>query len=153
MTRRHKNWQQRLNDVVREHRNSPFDFKTLNCLFWAFKGIKAVIDVDNMPDYDGRSENIKVGKRALQLVDGCDTVQEVLIKRLGQELQPIAFARPGDLVFINPDNDIFNINEDMRLFGPLPGICYGNGLTSLFLGETELRELPTIRLDSALWVS
>jgi hypothetical protein len=152
-TRRHKDWQQRLSDVVREHQEKPFDFKTLNCLFWAFKGIKAVIDYDNMPDYDGRSNSILDGKRALKQVDDCDTVQEVLAKRLGQELQHIAFARPGDIVFLNDKLGDFDVQQELKLFGPTPGICYGNGMNSLFLGETGLVELPTIRLDNTLWVS
>jgi len=153
MTRRHVNWQQRLSDVVREHREQPFDFETLNCLFWAFKGIEAVIDIDFMADYAGKSETLLMGKKALKEVDGCETVQEVLIKKLGGELQPIAFARPGDIVFLNESIYGFHIQQELRIFGPTPGICYANGMNSLFLGETGLVEAPTIELDSALWVS
>ena len=153
MTRRHVNWQQRLSDVVREHREQPFDFKTLNCLFWAFKGIEAVIDIDFMPDYEGKSETVLTGKKALKEIDGCNTVQEVLIKKLGGELQPIAFARPGDIVFLNGQLDNFYVQQELVLFGPTPGICYATGMNSLFLGETGLVEAPTIGLDSALWVS
>jgi hypothetical protein len=149
---RHKNWQNRLSELINTHKEQPFDFSNLNCLFWAFKGIEAIKDVNFMPDYEGKATSVTAGKRALKQIDGVKTVQECLMKRLEQtELQHIAFARPGDIVFIDEQIGNLSIQQELKVFGPTPGICYG--LMSYFLGETSLVEVPTIRVDSALWVS
>ena len=148
---RHSNWQFRLTELISSHKDEQFNFETLNCLFWAFKGITAVTDVDHLPEYKDKAISAKIGKRALKDIDKVATVQECLMKRLDQtELLPIALARPGDIVFIDDNVGGLSIQQELKLFGPTPGICYGT--VSYFLGEKELIAVPTIRLDNTLWV-
>jgi hypothetical protein len=148
---RHDDWSTRLSQYIDAMREEPFDFARHNCLFFAFGAIKAVNDLDLYPLYAGKAENVKVGKRALKEVDGVDTVEACLQKHLNQEFQPPAFARIGDIVFITNDNALVQLATDIKLFGPIPGICYG--ANSFFLGEHELIELPTLTADKTLWVS
>ena len=148
---RHIDWQNRLTDYINDIRDLPFAFSEHNCLFMAFGAIKAVNELDLMPLYVDRATNEIAGARALREVDGVATCQDCLLKHLGGELQPIAFARPGDIVFITEEHDNYKLIEDMRLFGPVPGICYG--VNSFFLSEDGLFEIPTMKANEALWVS
>jgi hypothetical protein len=147
---RHIDWQIRLSEYLTKVRSEPFVFETHNCLFHVFNGIKAVNDLDLMPLYEGRATSEKAGALALRHVDGVDSVEAVLLKHLGGEFQPTAFARPGDIVFIEDYNSEYEIYSD-TLFGPVPGICYG--MTSFFLGENGVIEIPTSLTDKTLWVS
>jgi hypothetical protein len=74
----------------------------------------------------------------LKKVDGVEQPVDLFIKHLG-ELQPIGFARPGDLVF----------KDDAQ--GMVPGVCIG--ARSVFVGENGLEEVGTIELSGAIWVS
>lgn len=148
---RNENWQTQLSEYLDGVRNTPFDFPSHNCMLFAFGAIEAVNDISLRPLYEGKLANEIAGARALRTVDDCGTVQEVLLKHLGGELQPIAFARPGDIVFIKSANEFITNLDGMKMFGPLPGVCYGS--SSFFLGEDGIAEVPTLMLDEAIWVS
>lgn len=148
---RHEDWQTRLSAFLDENRYRQFAFENHNCLFFSFGGIYAVTEKDLMPLYEGRASSPKAGALALRKVDGVDTVAGALAKHLRQDFQSVAFARPGDLVFIENENPAFDLAADLKLFGPTPGICYG--YTSFFLGTEGLVEVPTMMADKMLWVS
>lgn len=143
-------WQSNLTNLINDNRNKPFDFPTYNCLLWAMAGIKAVTGKDLAKAYIGKIPNEKAGALALRHNDNVKTSEELLSKYLGQ-FQAIAFARLGDIVFLSPTNGEYELPADLKLFGPVPGICYGT--LSYFLGEQGLVEIPTLQLDKALWVS
>lgn len=148
---RHEDWQTRLSAYLEEMRNVPFDFPNHNCMLLGFGAVKAVTELDLAPNYVGKLSSEQAGALALRKVDNVKTVEEVFLKHLGGEFQPIAFARPGDLVFISDNNTQFELPLSIRLFGPVPGICYG--ITSFFAGEDGLIEFPTLMADKTLWVS
>lgn len=144
-------WQDRLTSVINEWRDKPFDFQTSNCLFLAFAAIRAVNGINILHEYEKHASSERSGALALRKIDNVKTCQELLLKRLGGELQPIAFARIGDIVFIDENKFDIQIQEDLKMFGPIPGICYG--YISYFVGKNGLVDIPTLQLDSALWVS
>lgn len=149
---RHENWQTRLTDIIHSREQEPFDFPTFNCLTLAMDGIEAVTGEDYFKAYRGKYKTETQAKRLLKNVDNVKTSQELIVLKLGNPaLQPVAFARLGDIVFIDEASEELGDVADVKLFGPIPGICYG--ANSYFVGEHGLVQLSTLRLSSAIWVS
>lgn len=148
---RHDDWQNRLAELIDNKRNEPFDFATHNCLMWAFDAIKAVNDQDLSKPYRGKYKTEKQAAALLRKIDNVKTSQELLLLKLKQDIQPIAFARIGDIVLFEPGDDDFEMPTDTKLFGPIPGVC--SGVLSYFVGFDNLLEIETLRLSGAIWVS
>lgn len=144
------NWQSNLSGLIEAKRAEAFDFPNWNCLMWAFAGIEAVTGRDLGEAYRGKYANEKAAARLLRKVDGVKTSQELLEKHLG-ETRPVAFARHGDIVLVDPAGTGLELPQDVELFGPVPGICYG--AVSFFVGETGLVPVETLRLGQVIWVS
>ena len=149
--KRHDDWQTRLSAYLEKMRYEPFDFPNHNCMLFGMGGVEAVTGEDLAAPYVGKLTSETAGALAIRRIDDVETVEQVFLKHLGGDFQPVGFARPGDLVFIEDSNDEFEIPASIRLFGPVPGICYG--MTSFFTGENGLVEFPTLMADKALWVS
>lgn len=145
------NWQSNLSQLIRDKRASPFDFAKWNCLMWAFADIIAVTGIDHGLDYRNMYSTEKGALKLLRKVDGVKTPQQLLMFKLGQELQHIGLARHGDIVFVEPEQVGLGLLCDMTTFGPVPGVCYGQ--LSYFLGQDGLVEFETLRLSGAIWVS
>ncbi len=148
---RHEDWQTRLSEYLTDELHTSYDFPNHNCMLFAFGAVKAVIDLDLRPLYEGKLASETIAALALRKVDNVETVEDVFIKHLGGEFQASGFARPGDLVFITEDNSDYELPINIRLFGPVPGVCYG--INSFFLGAAGLIEIPTVQTDKSLWVS
>lgn len=144
------NWQNNLSSLVEAKRSVAFDFPNWNCLMWAASAIEAVKGQDILAAYHGKYKDEKAAARLLRKLDKVSTSQELLEKHLG-EPKPVAFARHGDIVLVNPAETGLELPADIELFGPVPGVCYG--AISYFVGETGLVEVETLRLGQALWVS
>lgn len=144
------NWQNNLSSIINERREVGFDFAHMNCMFWVADVVKAITGDDFLAAYRGKFKTEKGAAKLLRKLDGVDTSQELLIKRFGP-LQPISFARMGDIVLVKPDETELDLPADLELFGPVPGICYGTA--SYFLGYDGLVEFETLRLGQAIWVS
>ncbi len=144
------NWQSNLSSLIEAKRNEPFDFPNHNCLMWAFSGIKAVTGKDLSLPYRGKYKDEKAAALLLRRVDNVETSKQLLVKKLGK-VRPIAFARHGDIVLVDAKRAGLELPADIRLFGPVPGICYGS--ISYFVGETGLVQVETLRLGQTIWVS
>lgn len=144
-------WQTNLTALITERRETPFDFPKWNCLMWAFDGIKAVTDEDYGQAYRGKYQDEMSALRLLRRVDNVKTPQELLRLKLGTKLKPVAFARHGDIVFLNQSKIDLDLLVSLKAFGPVPGICYGQ--LSYFVGQEGLVEVETLRLSKTLWVS
>lgn len=147
---RNDNWQDNLSALIQEKRQEPFNFTNHNCLLWAFDCVKAVNDLDLSLPYRDNFTDEKSAALLLRRTDKVKTSQELLVKKLG-ELRPISFARPGDIVFVNPKSAGIELPTDFKLFGPVPGVCYGQ--TSYFVGELGLVQAETLLLGETIWVS
>ncbi len=145
------NWQNNLSSLIEQKRNIPFDFPTWNCLMWAGKGIEAVSGNNPVVHHNGKYKTEKAAATFLRKTDKVNTTQALLEKHLKTKAQPIAFARMGDIVLVNPDTIELDLPADIKLFGPVPGVCYGS--ISFFLGEDGLVEVNTFLLGQAIWVS
>lgn len=143
-------WQTNLSRLIEDKRAEPFAFPTWNCLMWAFAGIEAVTGRDLGLPYRGKYKDERSAAKLLRKVDQVKTSQELLEKHLG-EARAVAFARPGDIVLVNPADTGLELPADIELFGLVPGICYGE--TSFYVGETGLIQVETLRLGQAIWVS
>lgn len=144
------NWQNNLSGLIEAKRAEPFDFPSWNCLMWAFAGIEAVTGKDLGLPYRLKYRTERQAAKLLRTVDGVKTSQELLEKHFG-EARPVAFARAGDIVLVDPTETGLDLPADIDLFGPVPGICYGP--ISYFVGEVGLVEVETLRLGQAIWVS
>lgn len=144
------NWQNNLSELINAKREQPFDFPTWNCLMWAASAIEAVTGEDILAAYHGKYKTEKAAATLLRKLDGVKTSQALLEKHLG-EPQPVAFARAGDIVIVDPTDTGLELPADIELFGPVPGVCYGS--ISYFVGELGLVEVDTLQLGQALWVS
>lgn len=145
------NWQNNLSSLIEQKRKEPFDFPTWNCLTWAAFAIKAVRGDDILAKYHGKYKTEKGAASLLRKIDKVTSSQALLEKHLG-EPRPVAFARMGDIVLLeNPDELHLELPADVKLFGPVPGVCYGQ--FSFFVGEFGLVEVNTMLLGQALWVS
>lgn len=144
------NWQNNLSSLIESKRNEPFDFPTWNCLEWAAAGIIAINGQDILEKYRGRYKTEKGAAKLLRQIDKVTTSEDLLCKYLSDP-KPVAFARMGDIVLVNPDDTELELPADTELFGPVPGICYGP--VSFFVGENGLVSVDTFRLGRALWVS
>lgn len=140
---RHENWQSRLSALIESRRHTPREYGTLDCLLWAFEAIEAVYDLDFSQPYRGKYKTAKGGLKTLRKVGKVDTPQAALEKVLG-ERKPIAFAMIGDIVFADPDDLYLEVEPGAKIFGLVPGVCYG--LTSAFVGETGLVFVETLKL-------
>jgi hypothetical protein len=143
-------WQNNLAELIEAKRHEPFDFPTHNCLVWASQAIVAVRGDDILAEYHGKYSTERAAATLLRKLDNVTTSQALLEKHLG-ELRPVAFARPGDIVLVDPVETELGLPADIELFGPVPGVC--NGVISYFVGELGLVEIETLRLGQALWVS
>jgi len=144
------NWQNNLSALIEDKRAEAFDFPSWNCLMWAFASIEAVTGRDLGVKYRGKYKNELGASRLLKRVDDVTTSQALLEKYLG-EPRPVAFARHGDIVLVDPVGTGLELPSDIELFGPVPGVCYG--ATSFFVGEFGLVQVETLRLGQAIWVS
>lgn len=148
---RHLDWQNRLSMIIHARREVVFDFPNWNCLMWAADTIIACRGDDILVEYRGKYKDEKAAARLLRKLDNVRTSKALLEKKLGSEPKPIAFARPGDIVLVDPAGTDLNLPIDIELFGPVPGVCYGP--ISYFVGEQGLVEMPTLTLGQTLWVS
>lgn len=144
------NWQNNLSALIEAKRNEPFIFKTHNCLLWVLSAVEACTGKDLAEPYRGNYTTEKSAARLLRKIDKADSCLAMLQKHLG-ELKPIAFARAGDIVILDPSKSDLELPTDTNLFGLVPGVCYG--VVSYFVGEHGLIEYETLRLEGALWVS
>ncbi len=144
------NWQSNLSALIEDKRNEPFAFPTHNCLMWAFSAIEAVTGQDLSLSYRGKYKDEKTAALLLRKVDDVKTSKALLIKKLGKA-RPIAFARHGDIVLVDAKFAKLELPGDFRLFGPVPGVCYGS--VSYFVGELGLVQVDTLRLGQTIWVS
>src|SRR5690348_3444564 len=133
---RHDNWQTRLSDYLREVETKQFDFPTWNCAFFAAGAIEAQTEEDILSAIRGKFKNEAGAAKQLNKIYGVKTVQELFKQKLDVPLKSIAYARPGDIVFASGDKLDFDLPVDTKLFGPVPGLCYGQ--QSYFLGEHGL---------------
>ena len=144
------NWQNELSSFIEEKRHVAFDFATWNCMFFVLGGIEAVTGIDYAAAYKGKFKTEKGAARLLRRIDNVANSKEFLEKHFG-EAKPIAFARHGDIVLVNPDEAGLQLPTDIELFGVVPGLCYGS--VSYFLGEFGLVQVDTLRLGQTIWVS
>lgn len=144
------NWQNNLTALIEDKRHELFDFPTWNCLEWAAAAVKAVNGQDILKQYRGKYTSEKSAALLLRKIDDVKTSEELLCKYLG-EAQPIGFARMGDIVLANPTDAELELPADVRLFGPVPGVCYGP--ISFFVGQHSLISVPTLSLGKSIWVS
>jgi hypothetical protein len=144
------NWQTELSDFIREVETKPFDFPTWNCALFAADAVKAQTGLDLLADIRGKYSNELGASKQLQSIYNLNTVQELFKKQLDMPLKSIAFARVGDIVFVSKGID-FDLPIDMKMFGPVPGLCYGQ--QSYFVGKDGLIKVETLSLGSTLWVS
>ena len=141
------NWQTNLSQLIESKRQEPFNFPTWNCLLWALESIKAVTGNDYSLEFGGTYTN-ELGAAKLFKKQNLAGSQEFLEKHLNNQAKPIAFARQGDIVFTD---NVELMPTDIKLFGFVPGVCYG--AVSFFVGEFGLIQLETLQLGSAIWVS
>lgn len=147
---RHDNWQTQLSELIESKRSEPFAFGTFDCSLWAMLAVEAVNGLNMYERYIGKYSTPTGALKKLRQVDQVKQPIELFQKYLGDS-QPIAFAKKGDIVFTsNPSLDI-ELPTDFDLFGPVPGVCYGQN--SIFVGEHGLLEINTLQLDCCLWVS
>lgn len=144
------NWQNNLHGLIEEHRHTPFDFATWNCAFWVSACNEAVVGFDPTAEYKGKFKTEKQAAVLLRKLDKVSTTQELFEKRFS-EARPIAFAKMGDIVLVDPAAALLDLPADVDLFGAVPGICYGQ--LSYFVGEHGLIEVETLKLGQAIWVS
>lgn len=144
------NWQTLLNEVLTNASNVKFDFETHNCLFFSLKAIDAQTDRKLFARYKNAASSPQNAAKNIRKMDNVKTCQELLAKQLGQEINHIALARPGDIVFLNEEREDMLVTQT-DLFGPTPGVC--NGALSYFVGENGLVAVETLSLDNVLWVS
>ena len=144
------NWQNNLSGLIEERRNKPFNFIDSNCLLWAFDAIEAVTGNDLFSDYRGKYKSEMQASLLLRKTDDVKTSEQLLVKKLGKT-RKISFARQGDIVFVNPKNIDLFLPADIKLFGLVPGVCYGS--TSFFVGEFGLVQVQTLMLGKTIWVS
>ena len=143
-------WQNKLTEVIYEARGKAFDFSNHNCLFFALKAIDAQTERSLFEQYKDAASSPEAAAKFIRKNDKVKTCQEVILKHLKRDLQPIALAKPGDIVFLNSEREDIPVTQ-VDLFGPTPGVCYG--IVSYFLGEHDLVEIPTLKLDCSVWVS
>ena len=144
------NWQNNLSAFIEEKRNIGFDFATWNCMFWVLGCANAVIGADYASPYYGKFKSERTAATLLRKLDKVTNSQEFLEKYFG-EPKPVAFARMGDIVLVDPADTDLELPADAELFGAVPGVCYGS--ISYFLSETGLIEVETLRLGQTIWVS
>lgn len=131
-------WQTSLHGLIEANRQTPFAWGQFDCALWAGLCVEAVNGRDLYSPYRGKYKNALGSVKMLKKVDDVEQPVDLFVKHLG-ELQPIGFARPGDLVF----------KDDAQ--GMVPGVCIG--ATSIFVGENGLEEVTTLELSGAIWVS
>ncbi len=144
------NWQNNLSAFIEERRNEPFDFANWNCMFWVYGCVEAITGQDYLEAYRGQFKTEKGAMKQLKKLDKVSSSQELIEKHFG-EPKPVAFARMGDIVLVDPADTDLELPADAELFGAVPGICYGS--ISYFLSETGLIEVETLRLGQTIWVS
>lgn len=144
------NWQTNLSQLIEEKRKEPFEFGTFDCSLWAGFAVEAVTGTNLYAPYLGKYTTALGALRKLKQNDDVSKPVEFFQKHFG-EIQPIAFARKGDIVLAYTGNEQIDLPLEFEEFGPTIGICYGH--TSLFLGEDGLVEVETLKLDACLWVS
>jgi hypothetical protein len=144
------NWNTDLSALIEAKRFEPFAWPTFNCVIWASLAVQAVNGQDIHALYVGKYSNAKGALKQLRQIDKVPTPLELFQKHLG-ELQPISFARKGDLVFTKDNQTGMNLSSDTELFGPAVGVCYGH--SSFFVGAEGLVEIETLQLAQAIWVS
>ena len=144
------NWQNNLAELIEEKRSEPFQFGTFDCSLWACMAIEAVTGHKLHESYLGAYKTAKGALKKLRQIDNVKTPLDFFIKYLG-ETKGVGFAKPGDVVFASSDNLQFELPADSDIFGPVIGVCYGSH--SIFLGETGLVFVETLKLDGCLCLS
>lgn len=144
-------WQTNLSFLLEAKRNEPFSFPTHNCLMFCLDAIEAVTGNDHSIAYSGKYQTEKQAAAMLRKIDKVKTTQQLLELKLNQTLQPISFARMGDIVLTDGLDVGIQLPTDIKLFGLVPGVCYGQ--FSYFVGEQGLVQTETLRLGGTLWVS
>jgi hypothetical protein len=143
-------WQTKLAEFLDKAESKSFDFPTWNCAIFVADAVKVQIRRDLLKGIRGKFENEIGASKQLRRIFNVNTVQELFRQKLDTPLKPVAFARVGDIVFAG-DAAPFDLPIDIKMFGPVPGICYGQ--QSYFLGENKLIKVETLSLGSTLWVS
>lgn len=144
------NWQTNFSLYLEEKRNVSFDFALWNCLFFAVGAAETITGENPLQRYVGKFKTEKQAAILLRKLDNVSTSEQFLEKYYGEQ-KPVAFARIGDIVLVDPNETELDLCSDASLFGLVPGVCYG--LNSYFLGENGLIDFPTLRLGSTIWVS
>ena len=127
-----------------------FDFPSWNCLYFALQDIDAMLETEFYNKYANLADSPQTAAKNLRRMEEVKTPKELILKLVGGELQHISAARIGDIVFIDEMREDWPVSQ-VDLFGPTPGVCYG--MNSWFVGENGLVQIPTLKLDSAVWVS
>jgi len=97
--KRFADWRTRLNAVINERRNTPFEWGQHDCALWAAVAVNAMTGDDFAKDAIG-SYTTEIGAyKCLSKIYGTDSLKEVFSSRF--EEVHISSARPGDLVYKN----------------------------------------------------
>ncbi len=138
-------WQKNLTELIEAKRNVPYSITDHNCLMWALSGALAVNGVDYYKQFRGKFKTEKGAAKALRQIGKASSSVEFLEATFGKR-NPLAFARKGDIVAaVNPQGQA-ELANNLALFGPPVGVCYG--LLSYFVGLDGLITIETLKLGS-----
>lgn len=132
--KRVENWKTKLTALINDQRDLPFMWGTHDCFNWAADGILTITGHDIIPIPRGSyTTPIGAAKQLLKVLK-CHQPKEFMNNNFRHD--HIAFARPGDIVYKNSNENGFNAAM---------GICYGQ--KSFFIFESDLGLFPIETLD------
>lgn len=131
-----EHWKNKLTDLIIDQKDVAFAWGTHDCYNWAADCILTITGYDIIPIARGSYSTPLGAVKQLLKVYKCHQLKELLDSFF--ERDHIAFARPGDIVFKNSNENGF----DAAL-----GCCYGARSFFIFDGDNGLCPLTTLDLD------
>lgn len=101
MTQRLPNWRSRLYNLISESESTPFKYGTHDCAIFAGKIVEAITGEDHYTVFEGKYKTGKGGFRKLKAATGFANHIDLITSTY--EKIPVAFAREGDLGFVDTD--------------------------------------------------
>lgn len=128
---RHKQWEQRLVDLVAEMHDHPHEWGKHDCLLWSAAVVKAVTGKDHGRGHRGKYNSHIGAYRYLNRI-GFASPEAMIDSHL--EEKPVGFAQRGDLVLAADG---------------IPAVCMGG--FALSVGE-EGNRLGLVKIPRSDWV-
>ncbi len=134
---RHKQWEQRLHDMVKAHRDKPYRWGEHDCLIFSANVAKAVTGHDPARGHRRKYRSHASAYSYLRKTFAVDSPEALLDTLFTQKA--VGFAQRGDIVLCHLDQ-VPGSSDDDPVPGQAPGLCMG--AFALVAGGEGLQRVP-----------